>query len=81
LARDLGLTGWVRNRWDGRIEAIFEGIEEAVHQVLDGYHEGSLSAQVISIEVNYEEPTDEFNDFRIISILGESGVNTEGTKK
>jgi len=78
LARDLGLTGWVRNRWDGRIEAIFEGKEEAVHQVLDRYHAGSLSTQVISVKVNYEEPTGEFNGFRIISILGE---NVEGSKK
>lgn len=81
LARDLGLTGWVCNRWDGRIEAVFEGKEEVVHQAVDRYQAGSLSAQVISIDVDYEEPTGEFDSFRILSILGESGVNVEGTKK
>ncbi len=32
----LGLTGWVRNRWDGAVEALFEGPAAAVDAMLRG---------------------------------------------
>jgi acylphosphatase len=64
-AQDLNLTGWVRNLWDGRVEAIFEGQEKAVRAAVAWCHTGAPSARVDNVEVNYEEPTGEFNRFRI----------------
>lgn len=64
-ARSLGLTGWVRNRWDGRVEAVFEGDEKAVQQAINWCHVGSPSAQVDQVEVSYEDPTGEFNRFSV----------------
>jgi len=64
-AQELGLTGWVRNLWDGRVEAIFEGPEEAVRQAVAWCRHGDPPARVENTEVKYQEPTGEFRHFRI----------------
>jgi len=64
-AQELGLAGWVRNLWDGRVEAIFEGQGEAVQRAVDWCHVGAPSALVDEVEVSYEEPTGELSRFRI----------------
>lgn len=47
----LGLTGWVRNRWDGAVEALFEGPAEAVDAMLAWCHQGPPMAYVTGVEV------------------------------
>jgi acylphosphatase len=64
-AQELGVTGWVRNLWDGRVEALFEGEEKLVQRAVDWCHVGPPSAQVDRVEVNYEQPSGEFSRFRI----------------
>jgi acylphosphatase len=66
VAEKLGLTGWVRNLPDGRVEAVFEGEEEAVKEAIEWCKRGPPLAKVERVEVRYEEPTGEFKDFRII---------------
>ncbi|MDR5673780.1 Acylphosphatase [Halalkaliarchaeum sp. AArc-CO] len=56
-ARELGVDGWVRNLEDGRVEAVFEGSEPAVEQLVDWCHEGSPAADVSNVDVEYEQPT------------------------
>lgn len=65
-ARALGVTGWVRNRRDGRVEAVFEGDEEAVRKMVQWCWKGSPSSRVTNVEVNWEKPTGEFEDFSVI---------------
>lgn len=55
-ARDTGADGWVRNRPDGRVEAVFEGPEEAVESMVGFCREGSPAARVENVEVEYEDP-------------------------
>ncbi|MFT4891707.1 MAG: acylphosphatase [Halobacteriales archaeon] len=64
-ARDLGIDGWVQNLDDGRVEAIFEGPENRVEEMIDWCHEGSPSARVEDVEVEYEDPQGE-DGFRIV---------------
>ena len=64
-AQELDLTGWVRNLWDGRVEAIFEGDEKAVKDVVAWCHQGPPSARVDELEIKYEAPSGEFKGFRI----------------
>lgn len=64
-AQELRLTGWVRNLWDGRVEAIFEGEKKAVKRAVDWCHLGAPSARVDDVQVSYEEPSGEFSHFRI----------------
>ena len=50
------VSGWVRNRPDGAVEAVFEGEPEAVAQVLAFVAEGPHGARVDRIDVSEEEP-------------------------
>ena len=64
-AQELGLTGWVRNLWDRRVEAVFEGEEYAVRKAVNWCHVGPPTAYVEDVQVNYETPTGEFTSFRV----------------
>ncbi|MFF2808407.1 acylphosphatase [Streptomyces sp. NPDC058000] len=54
LAR--GVSGWVRNLPDGDVEAVFEGPEERVAQMVEWAHQGPPSADVKKVEVRDEGP-------------------------
>jgi acylphosphatase len=64
-ALQLGLTGWVRNLRDGRVEAVFEGEEPAVRKAIEWCREGPPHAFVSNVEVLSEKPTGEFETFSI----------------
>ncbi|MHC4481791.1 MAG: acylphosphatase [Planctomycetota bacterium] len=64
-ARELDLTGWVRNRRDGRVEAVFEGPRSAVQRMVAWCHRGPGLAQVESVDLEWEEATGEFVGFRM----------------
>ncbi|NET56076.1 MAG: acylphosphatase [Symploca sp. SIO2E6] len=55
-AKHLGITGWVRNLLDRRVEAVFEGTEVAVEAMVRWCHTGPLNAVVNDVRVNYETP-------------------------
>jgi acylphosphatase len=55
-AEELGLSGWVRNTEDGRVEAVFEGESEAVRQMIDWCESGPSSADVDNVSVEEETP-------------------------
>jgi len=65
LAQRLGVTGWVRNLRDGRVEVIFEGEEEAVERLVSWCHRGPPGALVEDVEVTYEDYTGEYETFGI----------------
>ncbi len=49
-ARELGLAGWVRNRRDGSVEAVFAGPRETVTKIIDACRQGPYGAHVTGIE-------------------------------
>ncbi len=53
-AQARGVTGWVRNRSDGAVEAVFEGSREAVEQLVAWCSVGPERARVDGVEVNEE---------------------------
>jgi len=55
-ARERGVDGWVKNLDDGRVEAVFEGPEDAVAAMVEWCHEGSDRARVKDVTVEYGEP-------------------------
>jgi len=59
------IAGWVRNTFDGRVEAIFEGEREDVEKLIDFCRSGPPGARVTKVDVQWEEYTEEFRDFRI----------------
>lgn len=62
-ANERGVDGWVRNRNDGRVEAVFESDRETVERMVQWCHTGSPRAEVDDVNVAYEEPgnTDGFH--------------------
>ncbi len=55
-ARALGLTGWVRNRRDGSVEAHLEGEDSAVDRMIEAMRDGPSCARVDRIEQADAEP-------------------------
>ncbi|MGH6865194.1 MAG: acylphosphatase [Methyloceanibacter sp.] len=53
-ARLLGLDGWVKNRGDGSVEAVFSGQPKQVEEMLRRCAEGSPDAKVMSVTVTDE---------------------------
>jgi len=66
LAKKLGLTGWVRNLPDGRVEVVAEGDDEKLQLLIKFLHKGPSMARVEKVEVKKEEYTGEFDDFIIL---------------
>jgi acylphosphatase len=60
-----GVTGWVRNRPDGRVEAWVEGESEAVTRVERALHGGPPAARVQQVTVDDEDATGAYRDFSI----------------
>ena len=64
-AECLNVTGWVRNLPDGRVEAVFEGEEANVQDMIDFCRHGPADAHVTGIDVRREDWKGEFDDFTI----------------
>ncbi len=54
-ARRRGLDGWVRNRRDGTVEALFQGADRAVDEMVDLCRQGPPVAQVHEVEVHADD--------------------------
>ena len=59
LAERHGVSGWAANRWDGAVEAVFEGSSEAVERLIEFCRKGPRGARVDGVEVTEEAPAGE----------------------
>lgn len=64
-AARLGLSGWVRNRANGSVEAIVEGEKSAVEKMELWFHRGSPHAIVDKVNITEESPVGESSTFEI----------------
>ena len=64
-AQKIGLTGWIRNLENGDVEAIFEGEEKAIEEMIVWCYSGSPLAEIDDIQTMYEKFSDEFEEFTI----------------
>ncbi len=55
-ALDLGLSGWVRNREDGKVEAVLEGSADAIAKAVDACKTGPSRSTVGKVEFSGEKP-------------------------
>jgi acylphosphatase len=60
-----GVNGWVRNRDDGKVEAVFEGEEQDVNALIEFCKHGPQTAIITTVDVKWETYIGEFKDFRI----------------
>ena len=56
MAREHGVSGWVRNLPDGRVEAVFEGRPEDVGRLVEWARHGPSRAVVAGVAVQAEPP-------------------------
>jgi len=63
-ASELGVTGWVRNCPDGRVDMHIEGEEDAVRQLLDRLNRGPPAARVEDVHV-WDVDTFDFENFEV----------------
>lgn len=61
----LGLTGWVRNRWNGDVEVVAEGDREALGNLLNALHRGPRSAFVSKVSAEWQTIEGEFTSFNV----------------
>jgi acylphosphatase len=64
-AERIGVSGWVRNRADGSVEAVFEGRRPQVEEILAWCGRGPALARVAGVDVRWEAATGEFEGFFI----------------
>jgi acylphosphatase len=64
-ADKLGISGWVRNLADGRVEAVFEGEEQNVEQMVNWTRKGPIWAKIDDFSVTWEDYSGEFPAFEI----------------
>jgi acylphosphatase len=64
LALEHGVSGWVRNTWEGTVEAAFEGPPEAVERLVEFAHRGPSGALVERVDV-FEENEEGLTGFSI----------------
>ena len=61
----LGVFGWVRNKIDGTVEAVFEGNKKKVELILKWCKHGPPRSKVNALDIKWENYTGAYNDFEI----------------
>lgn len=64
-AKRLGVTGWVRNLPDGRVEVLACGDREGLDALVEWLYEGPPHANVSGVEVEWREADDDHADFEV----------------
>ncbi len=65
-ALNLNVKGWIRNRNDGTVEAVFEGEEQDVESMITFCKRGPPRAIVTDVKVELEKYVDEFDRFSVV---------------
>jgi acylphosphatase len=60
-----GVTGWVRNKPNGTVEAVFEGRQQDVEAALNWCRQGPRMARVDEVDIDWQDYTGEFTSFDI----------------
>lgn len=64
-ARQLDLTGWVRNEPDGSVTVIAEGPRDRLEELVENLEDGPRRARVDGLDVDWRDPRDEFGSFEV----------------
>lgn len=62
----LGLRGWVRNTWEGEVEAVAQGPSAEVDEFVSWCHQGPPHAWVESVKVEESDASEQFQTFRVV---------------
>ena len=62
-AEKRGIKGWIRNLPDGKVEAVFEGEEKSVREIIEFCKRGPPGAKVTKVDVTWESYTGKIRHF------------------
>lgn len=65
-AKELGLSGWVKNVPDGSVNAIFQGPKEKIEEIIKDCKKGPFLSEVERVDVKWEKTEEKFDDFVIL---------------
>lgn len=65
-ARELDLSGWIKNLPDGRVEAVFEGPSESVRRMVKWCERGPEFATVEDVEAEFGEARGDLRGFEVL---------------
>ena len=66
LADNLGIKGYVKNVENDKLEAVFEGTNEAIEKMLEFCKEGPEEAEISAIVTEEEQLKNEFINFSVV---------------
>jgi acylphosphatase len=66
-AHEHDLVGWIKNRQDGTVEAVIQGMPEELRLCTEALNEGSILAKVESIAIDWRTPEKLYDEFKVIS--------------
>lgn len=66
VAKELGLTGWVKNEKDGTVFVVIEGADDKIKEFTAWCRTGSPLSRVEKVDIIREKYSGEFNEFKII---------------
>jgi acylphosphatase len=65
-ANEYGVTGWVRNKDDGTVELVAQGIPDDLKECIERFNTGSVLAHVVGVAVDWRTPEKLYDDFVVI---------------
>ncbi len=65
VAIENGLKGWVKNIYDGNVEAVFEGDGGDIARAIARCYKGPAASHVTNIDIKWEPYTGEFRTFSV----------------
>ncbi|PIU68864.1 acylphosphatase [candidate division WWE3 bacterium CG06_land_8_20_14_3_00_42_16] len=65
-AREVGITGWVKNRGDGSVEIMAEGKKKDLEDFITWCHKGPPFAGVGKVEVSFTDGEQEYYSFEVV---------------
>lgn len=65
MAREVGVTGWVRNQRDGTVETLAQGERALLERFLERLHDGPPLARVTRIDANWRKQEEGFSRFEV----------------
>lgn len=66
-AKTYGVAGWVKNSPEEEVEAVFQGEEKSIEDLITKCRKGPFLAEVKDISVSWEEVRERFGDFQVMT--------------
>ncbi len=65
MARELGVTGWVRNKSDGNVEGAVQGNDDLIATFIERLHDGPPLARVSQVDTNRTDDAEQLTSFEV----------------